>query len=76
MSGARALEPTSAAAGKKPQKGRARCLVCTRPMSRRFAPFCSRHCADIDLGRWLDGTYVIPGRERESAASDGDSDSD
>ena len=25
------------------------------------APFCSRRCADIDLGRWLKGGYVIPG---------------
>ncbi len=76
MSGARASEPTSAVVGKKPKRVRARCPVCARPMSRRFAPFCSRHCADVDLGRWLGGTYVIPGRERAAAASDGDSDSD
>jgi endogenous inhibitor of DNA gyrase (YacG/DUF329 family) len=23
-------------------------------------PFCSRRCADIDLGRWLKGVYAIP----------------
>ena len=28
----------------------------------KFRPFCSKRCADIDLGRWLKGNYVIPGR--------------
>ena len=23
-------------------------------------PFCSRRCADIDLGRWFQGRYAIP----------------
>ena len=26
-------------------------------------PFCSRHCADIDLGRWFQGRYAIPAVE-------------
>ena len=26
-----------------------------------YAPFCSRRCADVDLHRWLKGSYVIPG---------------
>lgn len=30
-------------------------------------PFCSRRCADIDLGRWLKGGYVIPGRPEDDA---------
>lgn len=25
----------------------------------RFRPFCSSRCANIDLGRWLNGAYVI-----------------
>jgi hypothetical protein len=28
-------------------------------------PFCSERCRLIDLGRWLDGDYVIPG-DKES----------
>jgi hypothetical protein len=24
-------------------------------------PFCSRRCADVDLGRWLTGHYRVPG---------------
>ena len=26
---------------------------------RGYAPFCSKRCADIDLGHWLNGDYVI-----------------
>jgi endogenous inhibitor of DNA gyrase (YacG/DUF329 family) len=26
-----------------------------------FRPFCSRRCADIDLARWLKGSYAIAG---------------
>ncbi len=29
----------------------------------RYRPFCSRRCADIDLGRWLSGSYAIPGED-------------
>jgi hypothetical protein len=25
-----------------------------------FRPFCSKRCADVDLGRWLGGGYRIP----------------
>ena len=28
---------------------------------RSKSTFCSKHCADIDLGRWLDGRYAVPG---------------
>lgn len=37
------------------------CPVCGRPAEARYRPFCSRRCADIDLGRWLTGAYVLPG---------------
>lgn len=26
-------------------------------------PFCSERCRLIDLGRWIDGAYAIPGPE-------------
>jgi uncharacterized protein len=26
-------------------------------------PFCSSRCRLIDLGRWIEGTYVVPGSE-------------
>lgn len=26
-------------------------------------PFCSERCRLVDLGRWIDGAYVVPGPE-------------
>lgn len=37
-----------------------RCPICGKPSQRDTRPFCSRRCADIDLGRWLKGTYRVP----------------
>jgi len=28
-------------------------------------PFCSRRCKLIDLGKWLEGEYVVPGSDEE-----------
>jgi endogenous inhibitor of DNA gyrase (YacG/DUF329 family) len=28
-----------------------------------YKPFCSRHCADVDLGRWFNESYAIPAVE-------------
>jgi uncharacterized protein len=38
------------------------CPICSKPADRKFAPFCSKRCADVDLSRWLRGGYAIPGR--------------
>jgi len=40
-----------------------KCPNCGRQRVAQFHPFCSRRCADVDLHRWLSGSYVIPGRE-------------
>jgi len=40
-----------------------RCPICGRPTVHEYRPFCSKHCADIDLGRWLDGRYDVPGEQ-------------
>ncbi len=42
------------------------CPICGKPRKEAFKPFCSPRCADIDLGRWLKGSYVIPGRPVEA----------
>lgn len=48
----------------QPDDGRARvCAVCGKPQDAAYRPFCSKRCADVDLGRWLKGNYVIPGRD-------------
>lgn len=36
------------------------CPICKKPAEKAFRPFCSRRCADLDLGRWLNGSYAIP----------------
>jgi endogenous inhibitor of DNA gyrase (YacG/DUF329 family) len=42
-----------------------KCPICKRPVVARYRPFCSKRCADLDLGRWLDGAYAIPAEEDE-----------
>ncbi|MXQ08023.1 DNA gyrase inhibitor YacG [Alphaproteobacteria bacterium GH1-50] len=44
------------------------CPICKKPSDKAYRPFCSRRCADVDLGRWLTGGYAIP------AVSDEDED--
>lgn len=41
------------------------CPICAKTSDEKYRPFCSRRCADIDLGRWLTGSYVIPGEALE-----------
>lgn len=52
-----------------PRKVAPKCALCGKPQDRAFRPFCSKRCADVDLGRWLRGTYVVPG---EPAGAEGD----
>jgi len=53
-----------------------RCPECGRPASDRHAPFCCKRCADLDLGRWLDGGYRIPTAEPAPTAERGEDDDD
>jgi endogenous inhibitor of DNA gyrase (YacG/DUF329 family) len=48
-------------------RGKGGCPICGKAVVDRHKPFCSTRCAQIDLGRWLDGSYAIPG---EPAAAD------
>jgi uncharacterized protein len=36
------------------------CPICGKPSTLKDRPFCSKRCADIDLHRWLKGSYAIP----------------
>ena len=38
----------------------AKCPVCSKPADDKRKPFCSKRCADIDLGRWLKESYRVP----------------
>jgi endogenous inhibitor of DNA gyrase (YacG/DUF329 family) len=37
------------------------CPICRKPRSEEFSPFCSNRCRDIDLGRWFNEGYAVPG---------------
>ncbi len=52
------------------------CPICRRAAVADYRPFCSRRCADVDLGRWFTGAYAIPAEEPpgadDGAPADGD----
>ena len=47
------------------KKKTAPCPTCSKPGMRPYVPFCSARCAQIDLGKWLNGDYAIPAHEAE-----------
>ena len=47
----------------------AKCPVCSKPGDAKYRPFCSKRCADVDLGRWLKESYRVP---TEEAPEDGE----
>jgi len=57
------------ASGAAPDLGK--CAICGRPATPEYRPFCTRRCADIDLGRWLRGSYAIPVKPGEDDEEDG-----
>jgi endogenous inhibitor of DNA gyrase (YacG/DUF329 family) len=50
-----------------------RCPICARTYAIATLadlpsfPFCCERCRLVDLGRWIDGAYVLPGQERPPA---------
>ena len=50
------------------------CPICGDPEVPVHQPFCSQRCADVDLGRWLKGSYVVPTDERPEPGSDDERD--
>ena len=52
------------------------CPICGKPEAAGFKPFCSKRCADIDLGRWLKGGYAIPGAPADPASPSNPSEKD
>ena len=43
------------------------CPICEKESHADYRPFCSKRCADVDLSKWLSGSYAIP-----SSAEDDD----
>lgn len=48
-----------------PIRARRACPECGKPAARETYPFCSERCKNVDLNRWLSGSYVIPARDDE-----------
>jgi uncharacterized protein len=51
-----------------------KCPICKKDTVPDYRPFCSKHCADVDLGNWLKGDYALssqaPGTEEEFGVFD------
>jgi hypothetical protein len=48
-----------------PEIRASRCPICTKLAVERFRPFCSKHCADVDLSRWFNGVYAVAARTED-----------
>jgi uncharacterized protein len=51
-----------------PQK----CPQCSKATQQDFRPFCSKRCQQLDLGKWLNESYAIPGEETIPANDEGE----
>ncbi len=41
-----------------------KCPICgTQFTSKEYIPFCSKRCADVDLGRWFNGAYTVESQD-------------
>jgi hypothetical protein len=50
-----------------------KCPTCGKPVERKdnpFRPFCSERCKMVDLGRWVNEEYRVPGKPIPSALAD------
>ncbi|XAO71182.1 MAG: DNA gyrase inhibitor YacG [Acetobacteraceae bacterium] len=36
------------------------CPICRKDSVALYRPFCSKRCADFDLGNWFRGNYRVP----------------
>jgi endogenous inhibitor of DNA gyrase (YacG/DUF329 family) len=54
----------------KKQAKRRSCPICGKPATPESRPFCSKRCADIDLGRWLKEDYRVPVEEEAELSED------
>ena len=41
------------------------CPICKKETANKYRPFCSKRCADVDLGKWLNGSYASAAEEIE-----------
>jgi uncharacterized protein len=50
------------------ERAEPRCPICSRPVEPACGtrPFCSLRCKMVDLGRWFDESYRVPGEDAVS----------
>lgn len=48
---------------RRPENLTGKCPICEKPGEEKYRPFCSKRCADIDLGRWFNEDYTVPAVE-------------
>ncbi|WP_170518782.1 DNA gyrase inhibitor YacG [Ruegeria atlantica] len=41
------------------------CPICGEDTVTKFRPFCSKRCSDLDLAKWLNGSYAVPSQREE-----------
>ena len=50
------------------------CPICDKPSVQRYRPFCSKRCADVDLGRWFNGVYAVAASGDDESGEDHEED--
>ncbi len=51
------------------------CPICKKEIAwndNPFRPFCSERCRLLDLGKWADASYRIPGEKKDATDVDED----
>ena len=46
------------------------CPMCGKRRIQEFRPFCSKRCADLDLGRWFNEDYRVSEEEASTFVED------
>ena len=49
-----------------------KCAICSEAAVVEWKPFCSKRCADLDLGKWFNGSYAIAGEPSDQAEENPD----
>jgi len=47
------------------------CPICAGASDADYRPFCSKRCADLDLGRWMLEQYRLAGEAADDVEDDG-----
>lgn len=50
------------------------CPICGENTLAIYRPFCSKRCADIDLAKWLNGSYAVASQREDEVEPDGSED--